>query len=261
MTFGGEESFDARRLSRRVGSTAAVAALAVLQLAASTLLAGCARSLAERAVAARGGALTTLSRDVEARVHQGFPGTWRWRVEQRAPDLLRWTLETYGEEQTFSWDGERVRFFLGSASLPPDPAAAGDFRSIVRWTAVTSLGALAQEDQVEVAEIPPAELPFGAAGGLRVRYRDDGATYDVYLDARDLVVGARGPVSVPAVGAGEMSARFSEFRDVAGYVLPYAGSYVLGGESLFEERILRWTVNDPALDADAFRTAPPRLPR
>jgi len=253
MTPGREESCLRRRVRRAVAVGVLVSALACAP--------GCTRSLAERAVAARGGPLTTLARDVEADVHRGFPGTWRWHVDQRTPDLLRWTLETYGEEQTFSWDGEQVRFFLGSAALPPDPAAAADFRSIVRWSAVTALALVGGGPAVEVAEIPAGELPSRIEAGLRVRYRDDGATYDLYFDERDLLVAARGPVSIPTVGAGELYARYSAFREVGGFVLPYDARYTLGGDPLFEERIRRWVPNDPALDVESFRRAPPRLAR
>lgn len=228
-----------------------------LLLALLATLPSCARPLAERAIAARGGALTSLTRFADADVHQGFPGTWSWRVDYRTPDLLRWALETYGEEQTFAWDGAQVRYFLGSASLPPDSATEDDFRTVVRWTAVTMLGVLEQDDRVEVEEMSSAELPAGAAAGLRVRYRDDGATYELYFDRDALLVAARGPVVIPTIGAGELEARFSDFRTVDGFVLPYVGSYTLAGRPLFDERVLRYVPDDPALDAASFRRPPP----
>src|SRR5258708_770275 len=83
--------------------------------------AGCSRPLLERAIAARGGPLTSLSRDVEADVQAGFPGSWTWRFDYRVPDLLRWTLETYGDEQSVAYDGKDVHFFLGSARLADTP--------------------------------------------------------------------------------------------------------------------------------------------
>lgn len=246
MTPAGEESAARGRL-------AATGLLLALLLA----LASCTRPLAERAIEARGGPLTSLARYAEADVHQGFPGTWRWRVDYHTPDLLRWTLETYGEEQTFAWDGAEVRYFLGSALLPPDSADVGDFRTVVRWTAVTMLGALEQDDRVEVAEIPAAELPPGVSAGLRVRYRDDGATYELHFDGDTLLVGARGPVAIPTIGAGELEARFSDFRRAGDYLLPYVGSYTLAGRPLFDERVLRYVPDDPALDAASFRRPPP----
>ena len=31
--------------------------------------------------------------------------SWTWRFDYRVPDLLRWTLETYGDEQSVAYDG------------------------------------------------------------------------------------------------------------------------------------------------------------
>src|SRR4051795_1179737 len=129
--------------SRRPRCAAYLAAGAVLLLCS-----GCTRPLLERAIAARGGPLTSLSRDVEAEVFVGFPGSWRWRFDYRVPDSLRWTLETYGDQQSVSYDGHTVQFYLGSARIAPAPAALGDFRSQVRWLAVTSLDALSSHDGV-----------------------------------------------------------------------------------------------------------------
>jgi len=241
----------------RQGSFTASAGRALAVLVA----AGCTAPLVERAIDARGGPLTSVSRDVQAEVHHPkIPGTWRWRIDYRTPDLLRWTLETWGEEQSFAYDGSRLRLFLGSAPLPSDPAVAEGFKTEVRWIAATALDVLADEARVAVQELPRAALPPGAASGLRVTWRDDGATYLLYFDARDRLTGASGPIAVPLIGAGELRASFEDFRAVDGFLLPHRGRYTLDGEPLFDETILRWRPDDPSLTPDAF-TRPPRPAR
>lgn len=246
-----------RRAGTRGGAAGPRAVRAVVALAVAAGLVGCARPLLDRAIAARGGPLGASLREVEATVHQGFPGTWTWRIALLEPDLVRWTIHTWGEEQSYVFDGSRVLLFLGSASLPVEPAAAGGFRSQARWLAVTGLDLLRDGRRVEVAEIPRDEVPAGATAGLRVRFRDDGATYRLWFDGRDLLVAAEGEVALPPVGAGPLRADFSGFAPVGGYLLPTAGRYVLAGRPLMEEKVLRWATNPPGLDAAAL-VAPPR---
>jgi len=216
-------------------------------------LAGCAANAVERSIAARGGPLPVALRQVEATVYQGFPGTWTWEIAQRRPDFVRWTIHTYGEEQSYVFDGRRVLLFLGSASMPVTGDAARNFRTQARWLAVTGLDVLRDGNQVAWEEVPPAEVPAGAARGLRVRYLDDGSTYLLWFDARDLLVAAEGEVAVPPIGAGRLHADFSDFAATGGFTLPRAGRYTLGGAPLMEERILAWTPNDPRVTEASFR--------
>jgi len=225
------------------------------------LSSGCAGSLVERAIIARGGPLTSLSRTSEADVHAGFPGRWRWRFDYTVPDLLRWTIETYGEEQSVAFDGTRVRYFLGSATLPSGPAALGDFQSVVRWTAVTTLDALRDDAQVALRELPQAELPGGVAAGVEVTYRSDGARYLLLFDDADLLIAAEGPIVLPTIAAGRMRARYESFATTAGYVLPARATYALDGRPFFDETVLRWAPNDPRPDAASFAGPPPRSVR
>lgn len=220
--------------------------------------AGCTRPLLERAIAARGGPLETLSRESTAEVDRGFPGTWAWRFDYRVPDRLRWTIETYGEEQSVAYDGTRVRYFLGSGSLPEVPAALSDFASIVRWTSVTTLDALVSDPRATVRELPVAERPAGAASALEVRY-DDGASYVLAFDARDRLVAAEGPVVVPTVAAGRMHATYTDFADAGGYLLPGTCSYSIDGQPFFREHVVRWVPNDPRLTIASFSGPPPKL--
>lgn len=231
-----------------------VAAVALLSIAAAST--ACTRPLLERAIAARGGPLQSLSRTASAEVVRGFPGDWAWRFDYRVPDLLRWTIETYGEEQSVAFDGRTVRYFLGSATLPTPPAALGDFASIVRWTSVTTLDALATDPDAEVGELPAAERPAGAAGALEVRYRSDGARYVLSFDPADRLVAAEGPVVVPTIATGRLRATWSDFSTTEGYVLPRVGDYAIDGEPFFRETVLRWVPNDPRLVPDTFARPP-----
>lgn len=240
--------------STRLGPRLVAAGLLLL------LASGCARPLVERAIAARGGPLPRVSREVEARVYRAFPGTWRWRIDYAVPDLLRWTLETYGDEQSYVYDGEALRYYLGSGLVTADPAAASGFRTQVRWIALTNLDVLASHAGLRLEELDAGRLPPGVAAGLHATYAD-GAVYELYFDAGDLLVGARGPIVVPAVGAGELRATFGGFRDVSGYLLPQRGRYTLDGEPLFDETILRWVPGDPRLTPEGFLGPLPRTQR
>lgn len=246
MTRASEESFSRPR-SLRVAARLVLLALAV---------SGCARPLLERAIAARGGSLQSLSRTSTADVTRGFPGEWAWRFDYRVPDRLRWTIETYGEEQSIAFDGTTVRYFLGTAALPEAPAALADFASIVRWTAVTTLDALARDPDVALRELPREETPPGAASALEVLYRSDGARYVVSFDAADRLIAAEGPIAVPTIATGRMHAAYADFTTVDGYVLPRVGDYTLDGAPFFRETVRRWVPNDPRLGPDGF-TGPP----
>jgi len=230
-------------------------------LLAATLGSGCSRPLLERAIAARGGPLTSLSRDAEAEVHAGFPGRWRWRLDYAVPYRLRWTIETYGEEQSVSFDGSTVRYFLGSAPIPAAPEALGDFRSVVRWTAVTTLDALRDDPRVDVRELPRAGLPGGTANALEVTYRADGARYVLWFDDADLLVAAEGPIALPTIASGRMHATYAQFATTGGYVLPARGTYTLDDRPFFDETVLSWTPNDARLSPASFQGPPARTAR
>ena len=246
--------------TRREGSFSAGVACVAGGLLLAVAATGCAGSMVERAIAARGGPLTTLSRDAEADVHAGFPGRWRWRFDYAAPDRLRWTIETYGEQQSVAFDGTEVRFFLGSARIAAAPPALGDFQSVVRWTSVTTLDALAENEQTTIRELARDELPAGAAAAIEVTFRADGARYLLIFDEADMLIAAEGPIVLPTIASGRMRAAYSRFETTDGYVLPRACSYTLDGQPFFDETVLRWTPNDPRLTPASFRGPPPRTP-
>jgi hypothetical protein len=218
--------------------------------------AGCTAPLLERAIAARGGDLVSLSRVADADVKQGFPGTWSWRFDYLVPDRLRWTIDTYGEAQSVAFDGTAVRYFLGSAALPVVPAALGDFASIVRWTSVTTLDALSSDPAVSVRELEREALPAGAAAALEVVYRADGDRYVLSFDAADRLIAAEGPIVVPTIATGRLRASYASFASIGGYELPGTCSYTLDGAPFFRETVVRWVPNDPRLTPASF-TGPP----
>jgi outer membrane lipoprotein-sorting protein len=214
----------------------------------------CSNALIDRAIRARGGALESLERQVDATVYKEFPGEWTWEMAYREPDLFRWTLQVAGEDQSYVYDGSKVTLFLGSAALPVDPASAASFRSQARFIALTLLDDVAHETAAQLSETPAAELPKGAARGLRIRFPTDGTSYDLFFDASDLLVAASGPVSMPPVGAGTLRAEYGDFRAVGGYTFPFRVRYTLNGEPLAEERVKQLVPNNPDLTPASFST-------
>ncbi|MFM8411790.1 MAG: hypothetical protein ACKOCT_16110 [Alphaproteobacteria bacterium] len=243
-------------LSRATAGASGPASLLLLAVLAG-LAPGCATNAVDRAIAARGGPMTASLRQVEATVHQGFPGTWTWEIALRRPDLVRWTIHTFGEEQSYAYDGRRVLLYLGSASMPVDAAAERAFLSQVRWLAVTGLDVLLDGGRVAWEEVARAEVPAGIARGLRVRWIEDGSTYLLWFDDRDLLVAAEGEVALPPIGSGRMRADFSDFGSFGGRLLPRSGRYTLGGSPLVDERVLSWTPEDPKLTDASFSAGPP----
>jgi hypothetical protein len=212
---------------------------------------GCAQpSLVERAIEARGSGPGAFTREVEARVHYGFPGVWRWEIAYRPPESFRFSLRTSGAPQHHVFDGAELRSYLGGALAARGSQDAPAFRSVARWLAVTSLDVLADPARAEWEEAPGAAPASGVARGLSVRFRDDGARYRLGFDAGDRLVRAEGPIEIPGVGAGRVEARFRDFRAIEGRQAPFAASYRLNGEPFFDERVIRFVpglgVLDPA---------------
>ncbi len=216
-------------------------------------LAGCSPNLVERAIDARGGAIESYRKEVEADVEAGIPGQWSWALAYRAPDSFRWSLHTFGEEQILLFDGETARHQLGGALLPAT-SADDAVRSQAQWFAVTSLDVLRTEE-VHWEEVPAGDLPPGVARGLRARFAGSQTSFELFFDRSTLLVGARGPVALAPIGAGLLDATFSDFRSVDGYRLPHRGEYRLDGVPLMRERVLDWKVNPPDLSPDIFAGA------
>jgi hypothetical protein len=210
----------------------------------------------ERAIRARGGPLTSVARQVEAEVYLAFPGTWRWRTVYMVPDRYAWTIFTAAEPNHYLFDGTAVRAFIGTREVSADTDPSAPLRSHARFTAVVNLDAL-RLPGVRTAPVPQAELPAGASSGLAVVFADDGAQYRLGFDGRALLVWAEGPVRLPPLGQGRVVARFSDFRRVGRYLMPFRTSYVFGDERLADERALAVCPADRGLGIESFRT--PRL--
>ena len=223
------------------------------------LAAACApRPLLDRAIRARGGPLHSVVRQVEARVYTGFPGLWHWRTAFLAPDRYAWTIFTSGEPDHYLFDGVATRAFIGQREAALDPDRGAPLRTHARFTAVANLDVL-RAPGVRVASLPAGELPPGTAAGLTVMFIDDGTRYRVAFDDRARLVWMAGPLALPPLGAGEVMARFTDFRSVDGFVLPFRTSYTFATQALADERTLAVCPNDPRLAERAFRE-PEALP-
>jgi len=235
------------RCSRRV---------AVLAL----LVAGCApRPLLERAIRARGGPLHSLVREAEADVKLAFPGTWPYRTAFLAPDAYAWVIYTLAQPDSYLFDGTTTRAFVGTDLVSVDASPTAALRTHARFTAVASLDALLLPG-ARVAALATADLPDGAATGLAVALADDGARYRLGFDAKDRLVVVEGPLALPPLGAGTVTARYDDFRRARGFVLPFHTAYAFAGRPIADERASAVCPDDAALTREAF-LMPGRVPR
>jgi hypothetical protein len=202
-------------------------ALAALALAALT---GCAPrpALLRRAIAARGGPLPAIARDLELDVRRDLAGTWRWRTVFALPDRYAVTVVTTGEPDHYLFDGAAVRAFVGDALVSEDPTPDAPLRSSARFTAVANLDALLLPG-VQVAE---------TGRGLVAVFPDRGDRYMVALDDRLLVASVEGPIDLPPFARGELTVGYDDERRVDGLWLAHRASYVLDGVPLAEERTI-----------------------
>ncbi len=215
------------------------------------VVAGCAtRPLLERAIAARGGAVHGIVLSAEARVYAGLPGRWHYRRVYLAPDRYAWRIETSGDADTYVFDGDVVKSFVGVSEVARDAGPTAPLRSHARWTGVVLLDGL-DAPGVSVAELTPGEIPAGAREGLRVRFAD-GVTYRLGFDDRTLLVWADGPLDLSPLTSGLTSAQFSDQRASGGIVLPRRASYFAGSQRLADETIDAACINPATLTAASF---------
>lgn len=244
-----EEPAQPRRRASRSGASGTVRHRATAALCTSVAIAllliasaGCKRDLVERAIAARGGPLLEVTREVRAKVHQGIPGDWTWEIGYRVPGDVRWTLHTWGEEQRYVLEQGRVSFFLGASRLPAPPEATAAMHTQSHWLGVVLLDVLRDRSAVSWSELSAEDLPAGVPAGIEARFSDGGPPYRLYFDDDDLLVRAEGEVSLPPIGEGRLRARFRDFRKTEGYVLPYRTDYELDGRPFFEEEVVRYSI-------------------
>lgn len=225
---------------------------------ALALAGGCApRPPLVRAIHARGGPLRAVVREVEAEVFVGAPGRWSWRTTFLYPDRYAWTIFTAAGADHYLFDGAMTRAFVDNNPVSVDAAPDAPLRSHARFTAVANLDALLLPG-VQVTPLPAPELPEGAAWGLGAVFAGDGARYRLGFDARDLLVHVDGPLRLPPLGAGTVSARFADFHRTNGLFLPYRTVYALGAAPLADERAIAVCPN-VRLAPEAFRM-PAALP-
>jgi hypothetical protein len=193
--------------------------------------------LVPQAIRARGGALTSLVREVEVEVHREFRDTWRWQTAFLVPDRYAWTIVTAGAPDRYLFDGRVVRAFVDDREVSDDRSRAAPLRTHARFTAVTNLDALLLPG-IRVTSLAPAELPAGVTAGLAATFLDDGSRYLIGVDDRSLVVWAAGPVSFAPFEGGSVTARFTDFRAAGRWLLPYRTAYALDGRPLADEQVL-----------------------
>lgn len=171
-------------------------------------------------------------------MHYGFPGLWQWNLSFRRPDRFRLTLLTTADDQTWESDGQTLRTYLGTALVAEEPAPGTCFDSLARWLAITSL----DEILTPRARWSPAEgpLPAGAVHGAQVFCGESSERFELYFDRQLRLVAAAGPVSIPTLGHGRLSARFGDYRRVSGRWLSHRIEYELDGERFFDETVLRF---------------------
>jgi hypothetical protein len=174
------------------------------------------------------------------------------------PDRYALSVATATEPYHYLFDGETVRVFLGTRAVAADPRREAPLRSHARFMAVANLDALSLP-RYRVTPLAPGDLPDGAREGLLVVEIDGGARYRVGFDEHGLVGWVVGPLNLDPLGRGEVTARFSDFRRVAGLLLPHRTAYGFGDTPLLEETATAVCPNQPDVTTDTF-LAPVRLP-
>ena len=226
---------------------------------ACALASGCAsRSLLERAIRARGGALHSLVRQAEADVQAGFPGTWQWRTVFLAPDDFAWSIVTAAGTDHYVFDGRVTRAFIGGREVSVDAGQQTPLREHARFASVTNLDTVLGS-RMPVAPLPAAELPPGVIAGVSVTVPDDGSRYRLGFDNRTHLVWATGPIEMPDVGRSEVTARYDDFRLVGGLWLPFRTTYEINARPLAVERAIHVCPNEPGLGSASFQS-PEGLP-
>jgi hypothetical protein len=228
-------------------------------LALALALAGCApRAPIAAAIRARGGPLAGIVREVETDVRAGVPGTWTWRTVFRVPDLYAWTVYTVAEPNHVIFDGSTVRTYVADRVVATETGTTSPLRTHARLTAVMYLDALLLPG-VAVAPLASGDVPAGAASGVEAVFGDDGSRYRLGFDRNMQLVALDGPLALPPIGTGSMRMRFSDFRRVERWILPYMTAYTFRDVPIATERTVSACPDPPGLDPSAFRT-PAALP-
>lgn len=187
-----------------------------------------------------------------------YPGTWRSRLVFQRPERFAWTIETVAEPDHYLFDGEVVRAFVGAGLVSTDADPGAPLRTYARFTAVMLLDALGRPD-ADVRELAADAVPAGASAGLAVRFADGGGPFVLGFDDGARLVSVEGPLDLPSVGRGTVTAELSDFDRVRGWVLPRRIRYRVGDRVVVDERAVALCPDPPGLGPEAFRD-PAALP-
>ena len=88
---------------------------------------------------------------------------------------------------------------------------------------------------------------------------DDGSRYRLGFDDRTRLVWATGPIEMPELGRGVVTARYDDFRLVGGLWLPFRTTYEINARPLAVERAIHVCPNEPGLGSASFQS-PEGLP-
>lgn len=208
----------------------------------------------DRALRARGGPIGGWTREADVRVYYGIPGLWRWQMAWAPPLRFRLSILTAGDDQHYVVDGEQVRSFVGDTLVTRGAAAGSGFETCARWMSLLSLDVLADASRVAWRALPRELLPDDARHAIAARFLDAPEETLLFFDGDWRLVRAEGAIAIPGVGRGAVRARFGDFRDVAGYVVPFSSRYDWNGEPFFDERVTGFVpgARPPALEGPPF---------
>ncbi len=175
-----------------------------------------------------------------------------------APDDYAWSIVTAAGTDHYLFDGRVARAFIGGRQVSADAGQGAPLRAHARFASVTGLDTVVTS-KTPVTPLPASELPPGVATGVSVTLPDDGARYRLGFDERTLLVWATGPIDIPRLGRGEVTARYADFRRVGGLWLPFRTTYEIDARPLAVERTVRLCPNVSGLEPATFQS-PERLP-
>lgn len=217
------------------------------------VLCGCGRQgILADAIARRGGALTAVTRVSTVEIRQGYPGTWASRMTFAVPDRYAWSYDTTSEPYHYLFDGSTVRAFVGMSMVAEDASPTAALRSHANFTAVLLLAGL---------DRPGVRVTSNGPGQSRVVLAD-GATYQLTFDAGGDLQRVDGPLDLPGIAAGAVTATLSDYRDAGGRRWPYRIQYVVGGQEFADERVQIYCEHRAGLPDATFQSvaALPRCP-
>lgn len=204
-----------------------------------------------RAIAVRGGPITSLRRTTNMRVYFGFPGLWHLEYTFVAPRLYRWTVFTTGEPNHYTWDGSTMRAWIGPMAVGSDTSGNAPLRSHARWHAVTYLDTLCSGNlDVHFRSLPPEP---GGGQTVVARLLDDDSEYTLVFDRHARPLRVSGPIDIPPFGKARLTQSFFDFRRSGRFFIPHTTRYEIDGTTLSDEVTTSFFANDPAIERELLR--------